>query len=343
MIDGKAVSIESIGAKFAIKSVDDATGIIEAYVSIFGNVDAANEIVESGAFAESLKRKLPKAVWSHDWEQPIGAVLEAVEDAKGLYVKIQLVLTVQRAKEAYDLMKAGAIDEFSIGYSVEESNIDNKGVRHLTKITLYEVSPVLVGCNPETELLSVKSAEIVSEEAKPETVTEELEERDVREQKYENMDQVWKIINALWEVYMDESATVDDFNGLLSETIGLLGKITTGEVTEEEKAAFSQIMAKGLEGAKAGRVLSGKSRELIQQAMEAMDTAVSPLTDGKKVLEALLNAAETPEPKGITPSEVVPQKVDEHAHGKIKLIRREAQQGVKRLNMVLRELKQLDK
>lgn len=347
-IDGKEVSLYNIGRKLSIKSVDDATGIIEAYVSIFGNVDAANEIVEKGAFTESLKRKLPKAVWSHDWTQPIGTVLEAVEDEKGLYVKMQLVLTVQKAKEAYELMKSGAIDEFSIGYGVEESTIDEKGVRHLTKLTLYEVSPVLVGCNPDTELISVKGAEVKEEPAGTEEkgeVAAVIEERDVRRMKWEKMEGVDKIMSALYTAYFADETKPEDFDGLLAEAIGLLGKlIGTTEATEDEKAAFAGIMEKALVDAKAGRVISGKNRELIKQAIEAMDMAVSPLSEGKKVLEALLDAAETPEPKGASPAGVGTQeKVDEHAPGKIRLIRREAQQGIKRFNGVLRGLKQLDK
>ena len=53
----------------AFKTLSAAEGIIEAVVSIFSNVDSANERVLPGAFAKSLKRKLPKGVWSHDWDK----------------------------------------------------------------------------------------------------------------------------------------------------------------------------------------------------------------------------------------------------------------------------------
>lgn len=155
----KVLKLKVKGFKIIDVKADDVAGIVEAYVSIFGNVDLAGEVVDKGAFAESLGKKLPKMVWSHDWEQPIGTTLEAREDEKGLYIKAQLVKGVQKAEEAIALMLAGAIDEFSIGYSVQEDYIGDDGFRHLKKLRLYEYSPVLVGANQETELLSVKGAD----------------------------------------------------------------------------------------------------------------------------------------------------------------------------------------
>jgi hypothetical protein len=140
--------------QFKIKA--DEEGIIEAYVSIFGNVDLMNEVVEPGAFKKSLERKLPKGVWMHNWEKPIAKTLEAKEDSHGLYIKGQMIMEVQQAKEAYALLKEGVVDEFSIGYQVDKDAIDENGVRHLKELTLYEWSPVLVGANQETQLLGIK-------------------------------------------------------------------------------------------------------------------------------------------------------------------------------------------
>ena len=157
------------------KVLDDEKGTFEAYVSIFNNVDYADEVIVKGAFKESLLRKMPKIAWSHNWDQIIGKVLTAIEDERGLKIKGQLVLSVQKAKEAYDLMKAGATNEFSIGYCIQEASYEQRGdkqVRVLSKLDLYEISPVLSGCNPDTELISIKS----KTEEKPEEKTEEIKE-----------------------------------------------------------------------------------------------------------------------------------------------------------------------
>jgi len=139
--------------------VQKEKGIIEAYVSIFGNKDMCGEIIDKGAFTESLKKKLPKGVWSHNWDMPVAKTLEAREDDKGLYIKGQFNLNTQRGREAFSDIAFDIMDEFSIGYRVQQDEIDDNGIRHLKKIRLYEWSPVLVGANPETELVGIKSSE----------------------------------------------------------------------------------------------------------------------------------------------------------------------------------------
>ena len=153
----------------AFKTLDASEGIVEAIVSVFNNTDGANERVLPGAFAKSLKRKLPKGVWAHDWKSPVAKTLEAEEllpgDARlpegirhlgGLYVKGQFNLGTERGRDAFSDLTFGTVDEFSIGYLVEEDKKDAKGVRDLVTLALYEWSPVLVGCNDATALLGVK-------------------------------------------------------------------------------------------------------------------------------------------------------------------------------------------
>lgn len=150
----------NIPVKFKIieSKVDGQKGIIEAYVSIFDNVDLVGDIIKQGAFAESLAKKLPKGVWAHNWDEPIAKTIEAREDEKGLYIRGQFIEGVQKADEAYKLIKEGVIDEFSIGFRIlgYEWSEDDPDVRIITKARLYEWSPVLAGANPDTELISIK-------------------------------------------------------------------------------------------------------------------------------------------------------------------------------------------
>lgn len=146
----------------------DAEGTIEAIVAVFGNVDLAGERILSGAFSKSLSVKLPKGIWMHNTELPVAKTIEAREleagdallpdhlkDLGGLYVKAQFNLNTQRGKDAYEDLKFGTVDEFSIGYQVLNSEL-KEGVRELTEIELYEWSPVLVAANRATSLLSMK-------------------------------------------------------------------------------------------------------------------------------------------------------------------------------------------
>lgn len=157
------------GQRCYVKAATEA-GQLEAIVSVFNNVDSANEMILPGAFTESLKRKLPKGVWGHDWSKPVAKTLEAAElapgdallpdnikDLGGLYIKALFNLETQRGREAYSDVKNGLIDEFSIGYMVLSEKAGANGVRELERIDLYEWSPVLVGANAATATLSVKS------------------------------------------------------------------------------------------------------------------------------------------------------------------------------------------
>lgn len=149
-------------ATSGFKVLDEEKGIFEAYVSVFGNEDSYGEIVDKGAFTEWLAQnfpRYPKGVWAHNWDEPISATLEAREDDHGLYIKGQLVLEVQRAREAYALMKAGVITDFSFGFYVLQDEMDASRKRHLKKIAIYEYSPVLVGANDQAMLLGIKSVE----------------------------------------------------------------------------------------------------------------------------------------------------------------------------------------
>ncbi|PWE27117.1 HK97 family phage prohead protease [Pararhodobacter marinus] len=101
---------------------------------------------------------MPKMFWQHDPNQPIGKWIAAAEDEKGLLVSGQLNLGVQRAREAYELLKAGDIDGLSIGYRIRGYEVDeDSDVWTLTKLDLREVSIVSIGANEHATVASVKS------------------------------------------------------------------------------------------------------------------------------------------------------------------------------------------
>lgn len=143
------------------KAIGDAdSGEFEGYGSVFGNEDSYGEIVEKGAFAESLKKHgLPKLLLQHSSWMVGGIYLEAREDEKGLYVRGKLNLKVQAAFETYELLKQGALSGLSIGFKtlIHEYNRDTEVV-HIKKVRLYEVSVVTFPANEKATISAVKSA-----------------------------------------------------------------------------------------------------------------------------------------------------------------------------------------
>ena len=108
----------------SIKNVSDE-GVFEGFASVFDKVDLQGDVVERGAFAESLRaRKEIPVLWQHDRNEPIGIIDSAEETDRGLHVRGRLVKTVTRAREVLDLMKAGALRGLSIGYRIVRDSID---------------------------------------------------------------------------------------------------------------------------------------------------------------------------------------------------------------------------
>ncbi len=140
------------------KALDEKTGTFEGYGSIFGNVDSYGDIVVKGAFEDSIKARKPVMLWQHNSDDPIGVYTEVKEDDKGLYLKGELNQDVQKGKEAYSLLKQGALQGLSIGYRVKLAERDHDNdVVYLKNVDLFEVSLVTFPANTEATIETVKS------------------------------------------------------------------------------------------------------------------------------------------------------------------------------------------
>ena len=145
-----------------VKASTDEAGAFTALVSVFGNVDLEGDIVMPGAFSRTLEeRGLPPVFYSHQWwDGPIGATEKAEETEAGLVIEGRLFLDSDLTKRVHASMSAGQLREFSFAYDVVSSRSetrDGQDVRLLDDLDLYEVGPTLLGMNPATELIDVRS------------------------------------------------------------------------------------------------------------------------------------------------------------------------------------------
>lgn len=140
---------------------DAERGLIEGLGATFDDTpDRHGDVIRPGSFAKSLARELPAMVWAHDLSRPIGRWTEAVEDAKGLRLRGQLNLKTDAGREAHAHVLAGDVTGLSIGYVVPDggADLDRKtGIRILSRIDLYEVSPVAVPAMPGARITGIKS------------------------------------------------------------------------------------------------------------------------------------------------------------------------------------------
>ena len=158
--------------KFA--RLEDVTDVkdgveISGYASFFGDADQGGDVVQAGAYAESLKSvaaagRSIKMLWQHDPAQPIGVWDEVREDARGLWVKGRILSSVAKGREAAALIAAGAIDGLSIGYRTVKASKNTKGQRLLSQLELWEVSLVTFPMQP-TARVAAKADWIATGEA----------------------------------------------------------------------------------------------------------------------------------------------------------------------------------
>lgn len=128
---------------------------------MFNNVDLSNDVVVPGAFAKSLRdHGLPMLLWNHKMDEPpLGTMIEAKEDKRGLFIKAELPKddTFVSGRIIPQLKKRG-LKGMSIGYRATEKEVrKSDGARLLKGIHLVEVSVVTRPMNPLAEVETVKS------------------------------------------------------------------------------------------------------------------------------------------------------------------------------------------
>jgi len=172
----KSSSMSSPDARVGTVNLDEAQGIVECFVAGIGNKDSVGDIVASGAFTKSLQRRKPRVVWGHNWNDPIGKVLEIYEvppsdnrlplkmkvaGIGGLFARVQFNLNSEKGREAFaNVAFFGEEQEWSIGYKTLRAQYDQKSQANVIyELELYEVSPVLHGANQLTGTISVKADE----------------------------------------------------------------------------------------------------------------------------------------------------------------------------------------
>ncbi|MBB5915287.1 hypothetical protein BJY24_004154 [Nocardia transvalensis] len=146
-----------------------------AYASVFGNKDSYGDVVQPGAFTDTLTEWAAKDIpipllWGHNTGDPdfnLGAILEATEDDHGLKVHAQLDMESPKSAQVYRLLKSGRVSQMSFAYNIVEGQwVEPVGegktykdaYYSLIKLDLFEISVVPIGANQETEILAVKTA-----------------------------------------------------------------------------------------------------------------------------------------------------------------------------------------
>jgi HK97 family phage prohead protease len=159
-------NMEFISLGFEIKDITERkesgvpVGIVTGYLATW-DIDRGKDRFEKGAFQESLaehrqKSRMIRMKAYHDiiiGGFPIDPVRE---DEKGLYVEGHINLETTAGREAYALAKQGVLSDFSIGYSVNDSEYES-GIRVIKRATIWEGSIVDEPMNEHANINEVKT------------------------------------------------------------------------------------------------------------------------------------------------------------------------------------------
>lgn len=149
---------------------DGAPGDIEGYGSTFGNIDRDGDVIERGAFAETIAEHakndtMPAMLYQHSFRDPIGEWTEMRETEQGLYLRGYMWVEGNRggrkpipeAEKARNMMMSRSMRGMSIGFIARDSKPDGN-LRRITTVDLWETSMVTIPANALAQPTSMKSA-----------------------------------------------------------------------------------------------------------------------------------------------------------------------------------------
>lgn len=136
-----------------IKFASEDTGTFEGYASVFGNKDFQNDIIEKGAYSDTLKsRKAPVLMlYGHNPGRVIGKWTDLAEDSRGLHVRGEFTPGHTDAQNVRASAKHGAISGMSVGIVVREKE-EQGDIRVIKSASLVEISLVSMPANDEARI-----------------------------------------------------------------------------------------------------------------------------------------------------------------------------------------------
>jgi HK97 family phage prohead protease len=152
-------------------------GVIEGYASTYGNTDLGGDVVEKGAFTQTLKHKNNSVplLLDHGYKTTdIAGIAYLQDDERGLYLKAEMPLDIPEVANAYKktkfMIERGGKMGLSIGYDTIKALPGEDGTRRLKELALHEVSITPFPMNTEAQIMAAKARKS-AEQPKPKNVT----------------------------------------------------------------------------------------------------------------------------------------------------------------------------
>lgn len=148
-----------------IENREGATPKITGHAAVFNQMSedlgGFREQIAPGAFSDAIQKDDIRALFNHNPDFILGrnlsGTLKLSEDSRGLSIEIDPPDT-QIARDLITSMRRGDVSQMSFGFSVRPNGQnwakDDNGqvVRTLTKVRLFDVSPVVFAAYPQTDV-----------------------------------------------------------------------------------------------------------------------------------------------------------------------------------------------
>ena len=159
--------MEHLYKSFEIKA-DEQTGAITGYFSTYDREpDSYGDVIAPGAFTDTIKARKESGhpfplCWNHDLDQIIGTVdPDNIEDTDKGPLMTASFFSTQLAQEKREIVKSGAVYQFSFAYDVLEAGpVELEGgvkANELRKLDLFEISIVPIPANQNAVMTDVKA------------------------------------------------------------------------------------------------------------------------------------------------------------------------------------------
>lgn len=169
-MDGITVKYMPVG-DFELKADGEEQGRLRAKFTTFDIEDSYGDIVRREALTDYDGAEV-LLCWGHDWTKPIGKGVIKVLDDHAIWDGHFWLDTIDGLEAFKKVKNAGAKQEYSWGFKVKEAKpiLDKEedgdffywfGPIEILKAEPIEVSPVLIGANPQTGTLSLKDRKIL--------------------------------------------------------------------------------------------------------------------------------------------------------------------------------------
>ena len=149
-----------------IKDIDESRRVVIFAFSAFGVKDSDGDVIESGAYAKSIRERGPEGsdriyhLWEHNKDgknPPIGKVLRMWEDSEYAYAESQMAAE-GLGLDIWKGYQSGRLKEHSFAGKAVQSAPSANG-RIIKEVMLKEVSTVIWGANERALLRSLIKGE----------------------------------------------------------------------------------------------------------------------------------------------------------------------------------------